>query len=85
MMGIGPVPEQRENGGVIETLHRSEPAELPGILNEREILSVKGNEAGGDFHHHGEKTGTTIHKKKKKHCSLSVFSVGCSVTLLRGM
>ncbi len=38
---------------------RGEPAELPGILNEWEILAVKGNEAGGDFHSSGEKTGTT--------------------------
>ncbi len=36
MMGIGPVPEQQEDGGLIECYHRSEPAELPGILDKGE-------------------------------------------------
>ncbi len=49
----------RMNGGVIESRHRGEPAELPGILNEWEILVVKGNEAGSDFNRRREKTGTT--------------------------
>ncbi len=44
MMGIGPVPEQREDGGVIEARRRGEPAEFPGVLGEREITAGKGNE-----------------------------------------
>ncbi len=43
-MGIGPVPEQREDGGVIEARRRGEPAEFPGVLGEREITAGKGDE-----------------------------------------
>ncbi len=92
-VGIGPVPEQGENGGIIESRRRGEPAELPGILNKCEILAAKGNEAGGDFHSRREKKATTknIFKNgkqntgKKSTAHFLFFLVRCSVTLLRGM
>ncbi len=49
MMGIGPVLEQRDNGDIIKCRRRGEPAELPGILDEREILAGKADEVD-DFH-----------------------------------
>ncbi len=82
------MPEQCENGGVIESRRRGEPAELPGILNKWEILAVKGNEAGSDRKKKQELIDTKNRNNKtrgEKHCSLSVFSVRCSVTLLRGL
>ncbi len=36
-MEVGPVPEQREDGGVIERRRRNKPAELPRKLHEGEI------------------------------------------------
>ncbi len=49
-MGIGPVPEQREDGGIIEGRRRGEPVEFPRKLGEREIQAGKGDEACGDLH-----------------------------------
>ncbi len=66
-MGIGPVPEPREDGGVIEGRCHGEPAELPGEFGEREVLAGKGDEAGGDFHRRGDnKTGNKKLDKKRK-------------------
>ncbi len=42
MMGIGPVSEQREKGGVIKCCRHGEPAELPGILDEQGDLGGQG-------------------------------------------
>ncbi len=44
MMVIGPVPEQQEDGGLIECYHRSEPAELPGILDKGEKNTKRGKQ-----------------------------------------
>ncbi len=70
-MGIGPVPEQREDGCVIEAHRRGEPAEFPGVLGEREISVGKGDEAGSDFHRRGsqknrkQKTFQNVGKQKR--------------------
>ncbi len=52
-MVVGPVPEQREDGGVVESRHRGEPAELPRILLKGEILAGKGDDTSGGVHSHG--------------------------------
>ncbi len=87
-MGIGPVPEQREDGCVIEARRRGEPAEFPGVLGEREISVGKGDEAGSDFHRRGSQKNRkqkTFQKRENKNeggeTPLLSASVRCSVRL----
>ncbi len=49
-MEVGPVPEQREDGGIIERRRRGKPAELLWILPQREISAGQGAEPGGGLH-----------------------------------
>ncbi len=41
---VDPMPEQRNDGGVIEDCRRGKPAELPGLLHHGEISVSKGYE-----------------------------------------
>ncbi len=55
-MVVGPVPEQREDGGLIEDRRRGEYAELPGIFHHGEISAGKGDEQSGGLHSRRGKT-----------------------------
>ncbi len=64
-MVVGPVPEHRENGGVIDCRRHSEPAELPQILHEGEISAGQGNDTSGSFHAAGGKRGNKKRENKR--------------------
>ncbi len=76
------MPEQREDGGVIEGRCRGEPAEFPRIFCEQEIKAGKGDEARGDG-----KTGTTKNREKINRGEMALrllcFWVRSSVTTRR--
>ncbi len=62
------MPEQREDGGVIECYRRGKPAELPGVLDEREISAGKGDEASDSLHRKkkGKQKNFTKNEKNKR-------------------
>ncbi len=82
-MLVGPVPEQRENGGVIECRRRGKPAGLPRILHEGEISASQGNDTSGGLHATGGKKGRQKNEKTKGEKGAAYFClVRYSVTLL---
>ncbi len=66
MMEVGPVPEQREDGGIIERRRRGKPAELPRILPQREILAGQGAEPSGGLHRCERENKKTFKNEKTK-------------------
>ncbi len=71
----GPEPEQLEDGRVVQHYPGGKLAEFPGILVEGEIAPDKGVDANGELYCRGG---------WRKFCSLSVFWVRYSVTILSG-
>ncbi len=49
-MEVGTMPEQQEDGGVVEYRRRGKHAELPLIVHKGEISSCKGDDTSSDFH-----------------------------------